>query len=200
MVLHLSAAAHHIPSGRIIDTVTGPSCYVHGLQDVNVIAGHLSVAYQETGCRQGSQAAAYDISVLLIHTLGLPGSCKSFIVSVGIINALAVLIKSAKFCIAVIQICIGLLPANTFVCTLCCFLTCLFMVLCCQRSSCSRCRHCRHTESDTFPVCHKYAPPFLMPADADSFIMKGPPPCVFITRYGYHIHSSRFFQFTKEAE
>lgn len=101
MVFHFPAAAHNIAAGRIEDTVTGAAGNILGLQNVNVGAGHLSVANKEAGRRQGSKAAADQVCIFVIHALRLFRSCKGFIVAVTIINSLSVLFILSKLCVAV---------------------------------------------------------------------------------------------------
>ena len=103
MVLHLTSAAHHISSGRIIDTVAGASCNVHRLKNVNVGTFHLTVSHQEAGCCQRGQSAADNIGTLLIHTLRLSRSRKSLVITVGIVDTLAVLLMPAALGIAVFR-------------------------------------------------------------------------------------------------
>ena len=50
MVLHLTSAAHHVAAGRIEDAVAGSTGDVHCLQNMNVLARHLTVTDEEAGC------------------------------------------------------------------------------------------------------------------------------------------------------
>ncbi len=104
MVLHLSAAAHHITSGGIVDAVAGAARYIHGFQNMNVAAGHLSVAYKEARRRQGGETAAYDVSVFLVHAFRFPRLCERLIIAVAVIDALAVFIVPSKLGVAVVQL------------------------------------------------------------------------------------------------
>src|SRR5699024_12881872 len=54
------------PAG-ITDAVAGAAGQIHGLQDVDVGAGHLPVPHQEARRRQGRQAAAHDVGALFLH-------------------------------------------------------------------------------------------------------------------------------------
>ena len=136
MVLHLPATPHDVAPVGIVDAVAGASCNVHSLQDVDVGTGHLSVPYQEAGCRQGGKAAAHDVGVLLLHPLRLLRTGKGLVVSAAVVDALAVLFMHAPLRIPVVL-------------KLCCpqALLLLFSVrgLLCQKGCCpcscqSRCR------------------------------------------------------------
>ena len=52
VILHLTAASHYVSSHRIKNTIACAACNVHCFQDVNVVARHLRVSYQEAGCCQ----------------------------------------------------------------------------------------------------------------------------------------------------
>lgn len=78
MILHFTTAAHDIATARIEDTVTGPACNVHSFKNMNMLSRHLSVTNKETCRCQRSKTTAYDIGMLLIHTLRLFRSGKSF--------------------------------------------------------------------------------------------------------------------------
>ena len=56
MVVHLTAAAHHIAQILIQISVTGPAGNLFFFKDVYVIPFHLAVAYEKTCRRQGAQA------------------------------------------------------------------------------------------------------------------------------------------------
>ena len=77
MVLHLTSAAHHISSGRIIDTVAGASRDVHRLKNVNVGTFHLTVSHQEAGCCQRGQSAADNIALFSSTPSGFLGLAKA---------------------------------------------------------------------------------------------------------------------------
>ena len=104
MVLHLPAAAHHITSGGIVDAVAGAARYVHGFQNVDMAAGHLSVTYKETCRRKGRKTAAYNICVFLVNSIRLFWCRKRLIVTVAVIDALAVFIVPSKLGVAVVQL------------------------------------------------------------------------------------------------
>ena len=86
MVIHLTAAAHHISDVFKFPAVAGAAGAVFLFQDVNVLALHLAVANQIAGGRQRGKAAANDISRLVIYPLGLTGTGKGFIITAGIIH------------------------------------------------------------------------------------------------------------------
>ena len=101
MILHFTTATHDIATARVEDTVTGPACNVHSFKNMNMLSRHLSVTNKETCRCQRSKTTAYDIGMLFLHTLRLFRSGKSFIITIGIINALAVFLIFAALCIAV---------------------------------------------------------------------------------------------------
>ena len=90
MILHLPSSAHHIAAGRIVDSVAGAARHIHGLQDVDMIPGHLSVPHQKAGRRQGRQAASHDIGAFLLHALRLLRTGKGLIVAAAVVDPLAV--------------------------------------------------------------------------------------------------------------
>ena len=176
MVLHLSAAAHHITSGGIVDAVASAARYIHGFQNMNVAAGHLSVAYKEARRRQGGETAAYDVSVFLVHAFRFPRLCERLIIAVAVIDALAVFIIPAKLGVAVIQLCVlPMAPARSLPCffpvkailrhlpLLQTYIRMFLQALRRQRRACSCCRNCRHAKSDIFLTCH-ICSTFLIPA------------------------------------
>ena len=131
MILHLTAAAHHITSGRIKNTVTGAAGNVHGFQDVNVGAGHLGVADHEAGSCQSSQTASYQVSMLVIHAFRFLRAGKSFVVSVAVVDAFAVFLVHSALGVAVIAG--GFFHLSFFYCF---FLTILCCECCCTCSCC----------------------------------------------------------------
>lgn len=102
MILHLSAASHHITAGRIKDTVTGSSGDIHCFQNVDMGSFHLPVSYQKAGCCQRCQSASDNVSIFAIDTFRFFRSCKSFVVAVAVINTFAVLFIFSTLGIAVI--------------------------------------------------------------------------------------------------
>ena len=131
MVFHLTAASHDVSSHRIKNTVACTACNVHRFQNVNVVARHLCVSYKEASCCQRSKSASYQICMLVIYTFRFLRAGKCFVVTVCIINALAVF---AALCIAVIRV---------YVCFCDLF---LFAALVCQNCcSCTCCSKCCHT-------------------------------------------------------
>ena len=102
MIFHLSAASHHITPGRIKDTVTGTSGDIHCFQNVDMGSFHLPVSYQKAGWRQRCQSASDNVSIFAIDTFRFFRSCKSFVVTVAVINTFAVLFIFSTLGIAVI--------------------------------------------------------------------------------------------------
>ena len=77
MVFHFPAAAHYIAAGRIEDTVAGAAGNILDLQNVNMGAGHLSVAYKEAGRRQEAKAAAHQVCIFSSTPSGFSGLAKA---------------------------------------------------------------------------------------------------------------------------
>ncbi len=145
MILHLAPAPHNVAPGGIINSVAGASRYIHGLQNMDMGARHLSVPYQKTCCRQGCQTASYQIRIFFFHSLRLFRSRKGLIIAVCVINPFAVLFVPANFRIAVRII------SRIFFHG---FLLRFLAVLCrhgCRSRAC--CQHC-HSESHVLFVCH----------------------------------------------
>ena len=127
MVFHLTAASHDVSSHRIKNTVACTACNVHRFQDVNVVARHLCVSYKEASCCQRSKSASYQICMLVIYAFRFLWAGKCFVVTVCIINALAVFLIFAALCIAVIRVYVcfcNLFLLTAFICQDCCSCTC----------------------------------------------------------------------------
>ena len=134
VILHLTAASHDVSSHRIEDTITCTACNVHRFQDVNVVTRHLRVSYKEASCCQSRKSASYQICMLVIYAFRFLWAGECFVVTVCIINALAVFLIFATLCIAVIRV---------YVCFYDLF---LFAALVCQNCcSCTCCSKCCHT-------------------------------------------------------
>ena len=146
MIFHFTAAAHHIPSGWIENTITGTACNIHSFQNMNMRARHLTVTYKETCRCQRGKTTSYNIRIFLIHTLWLLGPCKSFIISVTVINTLAVLLILSTFRIAVAII----LNRDFFHFT---FFITLSLLCHNRRCTCTCCKSCCHTKFIRF-LCH----------------------------------------------
>ena len=101
VVFHLPAASHDISPAGVKNTVAGPAGNVHGLQNVDVGAGHLTVSYKEARCCERSQSAAYQICIFVVNAFRFFGTGECFVVTVGVVNALAVFLIFAALCIAV---------------------------------------------------------------------------------------------------
>ena len=110
VVLHLPATPHHIAPAGVEDAVAGTAGHVHGLQDVDVVPGHLPVPHQEAGRRQGRQAAAHNVGALVLHALRLLRPGKGLIVAVGVIDALAVFLVFSQLRIPIGGRCVGFRP------------------------------------------------------------------------------------------
>ena len=86
VVVHLTAAPHHVAEIFEFVAVAGAAGEVPLLQNVDMLALHLAVPHEIAGGGQGRQAAADDIGGFLIHALGLLGAGKGFVVTAGIIH------------------------------------------------------------------------------------------------------------------
>ena len=144
MIFHLTSATHYITSGRIINAITCSTCNVHCLQNMDVISRHLSISYQKAGCCQRSKTASYNVCTFFVNPLRFLRSCKSFIVTVGIINAFAVFFIFSALCIAVFLL----------RCICCRFFHLIFdvilMILCGKcHGSCACCK-CSYSKSNVF--------------------------------------------------
>ena len=104
MIFHLTSTAHYIASGGIKDTVTCAACNVHCFQNVDVGAGHLTVSYKEARCCERSQSAAYQICIFVVNAFRFFGTGECFVVTVGVVNALAVFLIFAPLCVAIARV------------------------------------------------------------------------------------------------
>ena len=86
VVVHLTAAPHHVAEIFEFVAVAGAAGEVPLLQNVDMLALHLAVPHEIAGGGEGCQAAADDIGGFLIHALGLLGAGKGFVVTAGIIH------------------------------------------------------------------------------------------------------------------
>ena len=156
MVFHLTSPTHHISAARIKDTVTCTACNIHCFQNVDILSGHLSVTYKETGCCKRSQSASYDISMFIIYAFRLSWTCKCFIVTVCIINSLTVFLIFSTFCIAIFTCIMKCVIIFFFLC-----LNCFILLSCCH--CCHACSNCQcGYKSQTFIFTHNTHPPFLI--------------------------------------
>ena len=105
MVFHFTSASHDIAAGRIEAAVAGTAGNVHSLQNVDMGAWHLGITNEEAGSSERSKTASYDICVFVIYAFRFLRAGKCLIVTVGIVDAFAVLFVFAAFCIAVISSC-----------------------------------------------------------------------------------------------
>ena len=103
MILHLAAATHHISTGRILNTVTCTACYLHRLQNMDIFSRHLCVSHKKTRRRQRSQSTSDDISRFALDSRRFLRARKRLIISLRIINSLAVFLLAAAFRIPVIR-------------------------------------------------------------------------------------------------
>ena len=122
MILHLSAAAHHIAPCRVKNAVAGTARNVHGLQNMDMRTRHLSVTHQKTGCCQRCKSTSYDIGIFFIHALRFFRAGKCLIISIAVVNSLAVLFIFSTLCIAVFRI------NSCF--SICFFLSCFIFLIC----------------------------------------------------------------------
>ena len=86
MVVHFTAAAHHIADTGNVCAVAGTSRNRVLFEYVNVAARHLRVSHQ-VACRgECSQAGADDVRVLTVHAFRLLRAGERFVIAVGIIH------------------------------------------------------------------------------------------------------------------
>ena len=86
VVVHFPAAPHEEALGHVLTSVAAAAGEFQLLQQVDMLALHLTVADQIKGRRQAGQACANDISGLLVHVLGLFGMGERFISSSRVIH------------------------------------------------------------------------------------------------------------------
>ena len=67
------------------------------LQNMDMLALHLAVTHQITGCGQGCQAGTDDICGFMINALRLFGTCKCFVVATGIVHGKASLLRCFSY-------------------------------------------------------------------------------------------------------
>ena len=86
VVFHLPAAPDDEAQVRDAEPVAGAAGEGRLLQNVDVVAGHLSVPDQKRGGGQAGKAGADEPGGFRVNALGLAGVCKGFIVSIGIVH------------------------------------------------------------------------------------------------------------------
>ena len=85
MVVHLTAATHHI-TDIILVAIAGTAGNRVLFEHMHMLTPHLAITHQIAGSGQGCQTGADDISGFMIDTLGLLRVCKSFVIATGIIH------------------------------------------------------------------------------------------------------------------
>ena len=86
VVVHFTAAAHHIANAGNICAIAGASRNRVLFEYVNVAARQLRISHQVTGCGECGQAGADDVRVLAVHAFGFLRSGECFVIAVGIIH------------------------------------------------------------------------------------------------------------------
>ena len=86
MIVHFAAATHHIAKAGNIKTVTGAAGYRVLLKDVDVLARHLTITHQTTGCRQCRQSGTDDVCMLVVHVGRLLRTCESLIIAAAVVH------------------------------------------------------------------------------------------------------------------
>ena len=87
VVVHLTAAPHHIPQARVLPAVAGPAGDRILLKDMDAFSRHLPISHQVAGSSQSCQTGSNNIGRFSFHTLRFEWPNKSFIVSTGIIHS-----------------------------------------------------------------------------------------------------------------
>ena len=104
MVVHFTATAHEEALGDVLAAVAAAAGQIQLLQQMNVLALHLTVPHQIEGCGETGQTGADDISGFFIHTLGLLGVGKGFISACGIIHKITSCVVVFSCCLHYIRI------------------------------------------------------------------------------------------------
>ncbi len=86
MVVHLTAAAHHVADARNVRAVTGAARHRVLFENMDVVSWHLRVPHQIAGRAQCGQSGADDVGVLGIDANGLLWPCEGFVIAVGIVH------------------------------------------------------------------------------------------------------------------
>ena len=94
VVVHFAAAAHHV-ADIILPAVARAAGHRVFLENVDVLALHLTVAHQIACRRQGCQTCADNIGALVVNAFRLLGMGKGFIVTAGIIHKFVLLQSDA---------------------------------------------------------------------------------------------------------
>ena len=87
VVVHLAAAAHGVAQPRVIPAVAAAAGTRVALQDVDLLAGHPSVAHEKARRRQACQAAADNVGLLVFHALGRKRMGEGLVVAAGIVHS-----------------------------------------------------------------------------------------------------------------
>ena len=102
VVVHFTAAAHHVADVFKLPAVACTARELLFFEDVHMLAFHLAVAHQVARCCKGCQTAADDIRRFLVYALRLLRSCKCFIVSACIIHIKNLLKCFFCFCVYIL--------------------------------------------------------------------------------------------------
>ena len=102
VVVHFTAAAHHVADVFKLPAVACTARELLFFEDVYMLAFHLAVAHQVARCCKGCQTAADDIRRFLVYALRLLRSCKCFIVAACIIHIKNLLKCFFRFCVYIL--------------------------------------------------------------------------------------------------
>ena len=127
MIFHLTSATHYISSARVKDTIACTACDIHCFQNVDIFSRHLSVTNQETSCCKRSKTTSDDICMFIIYAFWFSRMSKCFVVTIGIINSLAVFFIFSTLCIAVFTRVVKCIIFFFFLC-----LSCFIFLSCCH--------------------------------------------------------------------
>ena len=81
VVVHLAPAAHDVAKAGDVEAVARAAGNAVLLEDVDVLAGHLGVAYEIARGGERRQACAHDIGALVLDARGLLGTSEGLVVA-----------------------------------------------------------------------------------------------------------------------
>ena len=86
VVVHFTPAAHHIAQAGNIRAIACAAWNRVFFEYVDVIAGHLRIAYQVAGCGERGQPRADDVRVLVVDARRLLWTGECFVIAAGIVH------------------------------------------------------------------------------------------------------------------
>ena len=102
MIFHFTSSTHYITAGRIVDSITCTAGNIHCFQNMDVRTRHLCITYKEACGSKRGKSASYNISMFVIYTFRFFRMSKCFIVSIRIVDSLAVSLIFSTLRIAII--------------------------------------------------------------------------------------------------